>query len=172
MKLPIWRLIVRKLRQAIAIVEEGDTCTHSSGLAVGKYVIWKGTLCKVTTAMAYEETISGSKLEVVSDGIANEISSKLTNDVPGYISSPYASEVIRQSTIGSSSVTLTKTGWYKLLAQGDGVSINYGVNGESLLANNINQRQTTYIPLKVGTVLEVKCTNSSTWGAVFEFVTI
>lgn len=80
MKVPFLKLIVRKIRKSIAIVEEGDTVTHSGGLAVGKYVIWKGTQYKVTTAMSYGETISGSKLSAVSDGIANELNgNKVTN---------------------------------------------------------------------------------------------
>ena len=81
MKIPIWRLIVRKLRKAIAIVEETDTCTHTGGLAVGKYVLWKGDLYKVTTARNYGDPLSLSYLEAVSDGIANDISNKFSTDI-------------------------------------------------------------------------------------------
>ncbi len=67
----IIKWIKKKIQRLIAIVEDGDTATHS--IASGKYVVWKGDLYKASTAIAIGTTLSTSNLTAVSDGGLNEI---------------------------------------------------------------------------------------------------
>lgn len=62
----------------VAIVEDGNTCTHVGGIASGQYVVWKGLLYKATQAISVGTTLSTStNLSAVTDGIANELNGKL-----------------------------------------------------------------------------------------------
>ena len=79
----ITKWIKKKIRRLIGIVEDGDTATHS--IAAGKYVVWKGNLCKASTAIAIGTTLSTSNLTAVSDGGLNEINGNITK-IDGYYS--------------------------------------------------------------------------------------
>lgn len=74
--LPITKWIKKKIRRLIAIVEDTDTAVHS--IASGKYVVWKGDLCKSTAPIAVGGSLSLSNLSPVSDGGLNELSEHLT----------------------------------------------------------------------------------------------
>lgn len=77
-KVSIIKWIVKRLRSAIAIVE--DTDTASQAIASGKYVMWKGDLYKASSAIAQGATLSsesGGNLTVVSDGGLNELNSNI-----------------------------------------------------------------------------------------------
>ena len=64
----------------VAIVEDGNTCTHVGGIASGQYVVWKGLLYKATQAISVGTTLSTStNLSAVTDGIANELNSKISS---------------------------------------------------------------------------------------------
>lgn len=68
----------------VAIVEDGNTCTHVGGIASGQYVVWKGLLYKATQAISVGTTLSTStNLSAVTDGIANELNSKITTNTIG-----------------------------------------------------------------------------------------
>lgn len=73
--LPITKWIKKKIRRLIAIVEDTDVATHS--IASGKYVVWKGDLCKSTAAIAVGGSLSLSNLSPVSDGGLNELSEQI-----------------------------------------------------------------------------------------------
>ena len=63
----------------VAIVEDGNTCTHVGGIASGQYVVWKGLLYKATQAISVGTTLSTStNLSAVTDGIANELNGNIT----------------------------------------------------------------------------------------------
>lgn len=70
-------LIENNVDNKIGIVETGDTCTHSGGIAAGQYVIWKGVLYTADAAIDVGETLvasGGSKnLTACSDGGLNAL---------------------------------------------------------------------------------------------------
>jgi len=70
--------IIKKLKGAIGIVEDTDTATHA--IASGKYVIWKGVLCKASSAIAVNDTLStgsGGNLTVVDNGGLNDVQANI-----------------------------------------------------------------------------------------------
>lgn len=73
--LPITKWIKKKIRRLIGIVEDTDVATHS--IASGKYVVWKGDLCKSTEPIAVGGALSLSNLSPVSDGGFNELSEQI-----------------------------------------------------------------------------------------------
>lgn len=66
----------------MGIVETGDTCTHTGGIAAGQYVIWKGALYTADAAISVGETFAssgGSKnLTACDDGGLNALNSNNT----------------------------------------------------------------------------------------------
>lgn len=79
-KVSIVDLIAKKMKRCIAIVEDGDTASQS--IASGKFVIWKGNPYKASTAISSGDTLSTSNLTALSDGIGNELNSKITSIEP------------------------------------------------------------------------------------------
>lgn len=77
-KISVIPWIIKKLKGAIGIVEDTDTAVHA--IASGKYVVWKGTLCKATAAIAIGDTLSagtGGNLAVVDDGGLNDVNGNI-----------------------------------------------------------------------------------------------
>lgn len=70
MKVSIVPWIVKKLKTCLALVEDGNTATQN--IAKGKYVIWKGVMCKAASAISSGDTLSNTNLTAVSGGVANE----------------------------------------------------------------------------------------------------
>ena len=75
MKLPNFAWLIKKVKKNIALVE--DTSTASQNIAAGKYVIWKGKEKKANQAISAGDTLSSTNLDDVTDGIANELNSKI-----------------------------------------------------------------------------------------------
>ena len=71
-KISIIPWIVKKLKRCIGIVE--DTDTASQAIASNKYVIWKGDVCKSTSAISEGDTLSSSNLSPVTGGVGNDLS--------------------------------------------------------------------------------------------------
>ena len=69
--------IVKKLKRAIAIVE--DTDTASQAISSGKYVMWKGVLTKASSNIAQGATLSSSNLTAISEGGINAIADHVAN---------------------------------------------------------------------------------------------
>lgn len=59
-----------KLKNDIAIVENGDLATHN--ISIGQYVVWKGDLYKAAYAVSIGDALSGN-IQAVSNGTANEL---------------------------------------------------------------------------------------------------
>lgn len=77
-KISVIPWIVKKLKGAIGIVEDTDTAVHA--IASGKYVVWKGTLCKTLSAIAVNDTLStgtGGNLTAVEDGGLNDVNGNI-----------------------------------------------------------------------------------------------
>ena len=68
--------VLEKLKGNTGIIENTSVATHT--IAAGKYVIWKNDLYKASSAISIGDTLSLSNLTAVSDGIANELNSKLS----------------------------------------------------------------------------------------------
>lgn len=62
-------------QSTLAIVETGDTCTHTGGIAQGQYMIWKGELYTADSNIAVGTTFAssggGKNLTAVVDGGLN-----------------------------------------------------------------------------------------------------
>ena len=144
MKVSIIPLIVRKLRKALAIVQDTNTATRN--IDAGKFVMWKGELCKALSAITTVDTLSSTNLEACSDGGLNVLNS---NDSLFVTGSEAASTVL--SRIGS--YTIQETGIYvvKLDARNENVGIGFRVNGKSIFSNDIRARHYCTVPLKAGT---------------------
>lgn len=71
--------VLEKLKGNTGIIENTSVATHT--IAAGKYVIWKNDLYKASSAISIGDTLSLSNLTAVSDGIANELNSKMQNPV-------------------------------------------------------------------------------------------
>ena len=87
MDIPVWRWIIKKLKKSIAIVEEGTTA--SQAIASGKYVMWKGVLCKASSAISQGATLStasGGNLTAINEGVANEVKDLADQIVPQAVS--------------------------------------------------------------------------------------
>ena len=67
------------LKSDIGIVEDTDTATHT--ISSGQYVIWKNELYKASAAIPSGDPLSSTNLTAVSDGIANELNSKIDNKI-------------------------------------------------------------------------------------------
>lgn len=97
----------------VAIVEDGNTCTHVGGIASGQYVVWKGLLYKATQAISVGTTLSTStNLSAVTDGIANELNSKIATIgtvVQGTVKSSLA--VPNETFTDIATMSLTKGVW-------------------------------------------------------------
>lgn len=69
------------LKSDLGIVENGNTCTHTGGIAAGQYVIWKGALYTADDAIATGETLAadgGSKnLTACENGGLNELNDSI-----------------------------------------------------------------------------------------------
>lgn len=65
------------MKSDIGIVEDTDTATHT--ISSGQYVIWKNELYKASAAIPSGDPLSSTNLTAVSDGIANELNSKMAN---------------------------------------------------------------------------------------------
>lgn len=61
--------------ETISIVEKTDTATHA--ITAGQYVVWKGVGCVAASDISVGDTLSSSNLTAVSNGIANDIKSKI-----------------------------------------------------------------------------------------------
>lgn len=70
--------LIAKLKSGMGIVEDTDVATNT--IAAGKYVTWKGTLCKAKTAIPSGTALSSSNLEVVSEGGFNELNNLIKQD--------------------------------------------------------------------------------------------
>ena len=68
--------IIKKMRRAIAIVE--DTDTASRNIAAGKYVLWKGVLTKASSAISSGTTLSSSNLTSLEDGAINDLDERIS----------------------------------------------------------------------------------------------
>ena len=66
---------IGKLKDDVAITEDGDTATHS--ISTGQYVIWKGDMYKATQNIAVSATLSSSNLDAISSGVSNDLGYKL-----------------------------------------------------------------------------------------------
>lgn len=71
--------IIKKMRRAIAIVE--DTDTASRNIASGKYVLWKGVLTKASTAISSGTTLSSSNLTSLDDGAINDLDERINEKI-------------------------------------------------------------------------------------------
>ena len=69
--------VLEKLKGNTGIIENTSVATHT--IAAGKYVIWKNDLYKASSAISIGDTLSLSNLTAVSDGIANELNSKIND---------------------------------------------------------------------------------------------
>ena len=58
----------------VGIVQTGATATQN--ISAGQYVIWNDALYKATSNISSGDTLSGTNLNAVSDGIGNELNSK------------------------------------------------------------------------------------------------
>ena len=76
-KISIIPWIVKKLKRCIGIVE--DTDTASQAIASNKYVIWKGDVCKSTSAISEGDTLSSSNLSAVTGGVGNDLAGGIAN---------------------------------------------------------------------------------------------
>lgn len=76
-KISIIPWIVKKLKRCIGIVE--DTDTASQAIASNKYVIWKGDVCKSTSAISEGDMLSSSNLSAVSGGVGNDLLQDIAN---------------------------------------------------------------------------------------------
>lgn len=120
--------LIAKLKSGMGIVEDTDVATHT--IAAGKYVTWKGTLCKAKAAIPSGTALSSSNLEVVSEGGFNELNSNFewsnsgVKDIStGFQVPSWAKEAIVQGTKNTS----------QLFAVWEVVSVHMPIIGE---ANN------------------------------------
>ena len=67
---------ISNAESTVGIVQTGATATQN--ISAGQYVIWNDALYKASTNISSGDTLSGTNLNAVSDGIANELNSKLT----------------------------------------------------------------------------------------------
>lgn len=103
-KISIIPWIVKKLKRCIGIVE--DTDTASQAIASDKYVIWKGDICKSTSAISEGDTLSSSNLSAVNDGVGNDLSQAIANLSP--------SEYSTTGITASSGVSITQGGYFMI----------------------------------------------------------
>lgn len=79
MKVNIIPRIVNKLRRCIAIVEDGDTCSISGGIASGKWIIWKGGLYQTSEPISYGNSFAvGTNLIAKDGGIGNQLQTQIS----------------------------------------------------------------------------------------------
>ena len=89
MKVSIIPMIIKKLKQCFALVEDGTTA--SQNIAKGKYVIWKGVMCRAASAISSGDTLSSTNLTEVSGGGLNQIGDYLAKlgTYPAVVSGQY-----------------------------------------------------------------------------------
>ena len=129
MKVSIIPFILKKLKQGLGIVQDTDTATQA--IAKDKYVFWKGSVKKASSAISQNDTLSASNLSDVTDGALNAISEQVGNI--GYIKNGTDSgSVAVPSEKGTkiASITLTKGTWIVVACCDWG----YGANGYRQLA--------------------------------------
>lgn len=70
-------VLISNIQDGLAIVENGDTCTHTGGISKGQYVCWKGVLYTADADIAVGTTFAssggGKNLTVVVDGGLNDL---------------------------------------------------------------------------------------------------
>ena len=123
-KISIIPWIVKKLKRCIGIVE--DTDTASQAIASNKYVIWKGDVCKSTSAIYEGDTLSSSNLSAVNGGVGNDLLQDIENKILyEEIGSIMPDESISAGTIGTrgaqKSISYNLPSGYKII----GVTITY-----------------------------------------------
>jgi hypothetical protein len=74
-------VLASNTQNALAIVENGNTCTHTGGISKGQYVCWKGSLYTADSNISVGATFAssgGSKnLTAVADGGLNDLNESL-----------------------------------------------------------------------------------------------
>lgn len=83
MKLSIIPFILTKLKQGLGIVQDTDTATQA--IAKDKYVFWKGSLKKASSAISQNDTLSASNLGDVTEGALNQISDNIQKSTYGVL---------------------------------------------------------------------------------------
>lgn len=68
---PITHWLIKKLKRNMSLVE--DTDTASQNISQGKFVNWKGDLCKSSSAITAGDTLSSNNLSSVDEGGLNEL---------------------------------------------------------------------------------------------------
>lgn len=91
---------ISNAESTVGIVQTGATATQN--ISAGQYVIWNDALYKASTNISSGDTLSGTNLNAVSDGIANELNSNI----------PQCAYNLQFSTQGSKDINITKTGTY------------------------------------------------------------
>ena len=110
---------VGNLKSDIGIVEDTNSATHA--ITSGQYVIWKGSLYKASANISVGATLSTStNLTAVSNGIANELNSNITNLESRVSSNKYTAFV----DISTDHDTLAKA----YVCPSDGYVIGYAYN--------------------------------------------
>ena len=94
MKVSIFPWIAKKLKQCMAITQDGDTADRA--IASGKYVCWKSDMYTANQAINSGDTLSagsGGNLTAVDDGIANDLNSEI-DTLNSNLTTIFASETI------------------------------------------------------------------------------
>ena len=66
---------ISNAESTVGIVQTGATATQN--ISAGQYVIWNDALYKASTNISSGDTFNGTNLDVISNGIANELNSKI-----------------------------------------------------------------------------------------------
>lgn len=77
-KVSIVKWITNKIKQAMAIVQDGDTATRT--ISSGKYVLWNNNMYTANSNIASGDDLS-SKLTACADGGLNELSANTTQAI-------------------------------------------------------------------------------------------
>ena len=77
-KVSIVKWITNKIKQAMAIVQDGDTATRT--ISSGKYVLWNNNMYTANSNIASGDALS-SKLTACTDGGLNELSANTTQAI-------------------------------------------------------------------------------------------
>lgn len=176
--------IIKKMRRAIAIVE--DTDTASRNIASGKYVLWKGVLTKASAAISSGTTLSSSNLTSLDDGAINDlderinekintsaIANNLTTTAAGYVLDARQGKTINDKVsawrvAGEKSLTLTAGGYWLIVtrynATVNSVWVIYAYNGNAMGSVALNNSASISMSMGSGYKLTISGNVSTSRG--------
>ena len=161
-KVSIVKWITNKIKQAMAIVQDGDTATRT--ISSGKYVLWNNNMYTANSNIASGDDLS-SKLTACADGGLNELSANTTQAIAklnsnlselkiwvGELSFPFNNQSycsIAISTATGGIVTADNIKAFSGIGLGAGLRYALSSNKQSIVAYDVAATSSTFTVLGI-----------------------